>query len=419
MSQSWSSFYNRPITSDEELLYEHLVRISQFEGAREILDRFRKLLIEGQGYPETEMSTVVERIVTSNKGALEYKFILNRCCYILINRWLLQPRLQGAIPHLVRMFEQGPSGPTYVRSAQRLRELNREFLQTEQFLSLRRLAELARQDLALDQEADRPLSSYIRRYPYLYEHCLLADDSGEDQRSTVRQIQTNAQKQFEVDLSQYVTYQIVRPQSGRLIEVPSQVKNPTLLSDEALYGALHHFTAKVDGRHTQRDLAQHFLAYSRGAQNLGSLKQDLYEYLASAVPTEYGQRQFYNRLYGQIQSSMAENDGDRPNQFLLMRLCSRLMNFLVVDNPGQPSHFIFLDLVANLGTTFTVGLLLKLTLLCQKLKPHLERRFSILFNHYEHCTQDNGIGWLIESLETLNVAFATNFGLLNFNHKLT
>jgi hypothetical protein len=48
-------------------------------------------------------------------------------------------------------------------------------------------------------------------------------------------------------------------------------------------------------------------------------------------------------------------------------------------------------------------------LMCGKAKPHLERRFSILFSHYESQSQD-GVPWLIKSLENLHIALSVHFG---------
>jgi hypothetical protein len=73
-----------------------------------------------------------------------------------------------------------------------------------------------------------------------------------------------------------------------------------------------------------------------------------------------------------------------------------------------------MDMISNMGTTKTIGLLLKLVLVCSKVKPYLEKRFSILFNHYESFTRE-GASWLVRSLEKVNVAFSVNFGNLDMS----
>ncbi|BAZ87691.1 hypothetical protein NIES806_39220 [Dolichospermum compactum NIES-806] len=55
-----------------------------------------------------------------------------------------------------------------------------------------------------------------------------------------------------------------------------------------------------------------------------------------------------------------------------------------------------------------MGLLLKIVLICGKVKPYLERKFAILFNHYESYTTHT-VGWLVGTLEQLNIAFSINF----------
>jgi hypothetical protein len=138
----------------------------------------------------------------------------------------------------------------------------------------------------------------------------------------------------------------------------------------------------------------------------------LYEYLTSSIEPDYGRRQFNKKLYDQLQNTFPDSDNRQVDDFLLVRTCSQLFNFLVVESSQHPSHFVFIDLITNLGPVQTMGLLLKIAMLSQKVKPHLERRFSILFNHYESQTL-NEIIWLVKSLENLNVALVTNFGNVN------
>ena len=102
------------------------------------------------------------------------------------------------------------------------------------------------------------------------------------------------------------------------------------------------------------------------------------------------------------------------DEFLTMRTYCQIFKFLVVDSKGNLSHERYLDLVNHLGEVKTIGLLLKLVLLCRKVKPYLEQRFSILFSHYEMVAEDQA-PWLIKSLENLQVAFSVHFGQADFS----
>ena len=108
--------------------------------------------------------------------------------------------------------------------------------------------------------AHEPIGALIQRYPYLYEHCLLTEGSPYEHQQTIRQLQAKAQRQYEVDLSQYVTYQVRRSQVNRgaalqmhPIAFLQPVKNPTLLSDQELCRALKQFAGKSQSVGTYRD----------------------------------------------------------------------------------------------------------------------------------------------------------------------
>jgi hypothetical protein len=381
-----------------------------------LIERFRQLFLDGVGYSDPTVWLALEEIALSKQADQEFRFILNRCCHILINRWQMHPQMQAAIPELVALFDHVPN-QVLVRSrgGRRLRQLLHTFNESEQYLTLRRLAQVMTQTAEASGNESKPLGTLIRRYPYLYEHCLLSEDSSYEHQQTVRQIQSRIQRRFELDISQYVTYQVRRSQISRLgsesaaARLIKPVANPTLLSDRELGASLKQFVGKVDGSRTYRDLADNFIAHTNEANSFSEFKDDFYQYLTSGIAPEYGKRQFNERLYTQLKNTFPHSDSQKPSEFLLVRTCSQMLNFLVVESPQRPNHFVFVDLMTNLGTTMTIGLILKILLLCRKVKPYLEKRFSILFNHYESSSRD-GVPWLIKSLESLNVALSIHFG---------
>jgi hypothetical protein len=421
---TWTAYYARQIEQEEQQLYDHLLNLVQSEIPSQLVNRFHSLFIEGVGYPDTEIATALDKIAAAKAADQEFRFVLNRCCHILINRWQARPQHQTYIPALVDLFESIPSRSakdySRARSTRRVRELVRDFVDTEQYIALRRLAQVIGQSaeaIPLAPETE-PLGNLIQRYPYLYDHCLLADGSTHEQQQTIRQLRARAQRQYEIDLSQFVTYQVRRSQLSRsnypeaANRVLQPAKNPTLLTDQELCTALKHFAGRSQGAQSYRDLAQCFLTHSAQTQSFGSFKDDLYQYITASVDSEYGKRQFNNQLYAQLKSTLPESNSQKVNDFLLVRTCSQLLNFLVVESPQTPSHFIFVDLISNLGPTLTTGLLLKIILICRKVKPHLEKRFSILFSHYEDAKRD-GVVWLVQAMEHLNLALSTNFSTLD------
>lgn len=425
VTATWTGCFNRHISPEEQKLYDHLLYWVELESPAELIERFRALFIDGLGYPDAEVIAALEQVTASKQAAQEFHYVLNRCCHILINRWQSRSQLQWAVPQLIDLFDRIPPVPVAgimrPRYVKRLRDLVLLFIETEQYMTLRRLAQVLSQasDPSSTTESSS-LGTLIRRYPYLYEHCLLSEDSTREQQHTIRKIQAQMQKQFEVDLSQYITYQARRSQIGSHLLIPTPqrvihpVKNPTLLNDRELGLAVKHYVGQVEGSKTYRDLAFSFMAHSGHAQTYRGFKDDLYQYITASIDPAYGNRQFNNQLYDRLKHTFPESNSQILNDFLLVRTCSQLLSFLVVDSLRSPHHFVFVDLISNLGPILTTGLLLKIVLLCRKVRPYLEKRFSILFNHYEAYSRD-AVQWLINALENLNVALSTHFGELDLS----
>jgi hypothetical protein len=413
---TWTESDIRQTSLEEQQLYDHLLYCVQVESASQLIERFQRLFLDGARYVDPQVWMALEKLAMDKRAEQEFKFVINRCCHILINRWQLQPHLQGSIQELVALFENPPD-PTKVQSrgARRMRQLVQLFTETEQYVTLQRLSRVMSETAEANTNGSKQVGALIQRYPYLYEHCLLSEDSSYEHQQTVRQIQSRVQRRFEFDLSQYVTYQVRRAQALRspskegMERIIQPVKNPTLLSDRELGVALKQFVGKVQGSYTYRDIAQSFLTHTAQTSSYREFKEDLYEYLTASIDPAFGKRQFNDRLYTHLKSTLPHSESQRPSEFLIVRTCSQLLNFLVVESPQRPNHFTFVDLITNLGATLTTGLLLKIVLLCRKVKPYLEKRFSILFNHYESSTRD-GVPWLVTSLENLNIAFSVHFG---------
>jgi len=422
---TWTVHQSRQIDQAEQQLYDHLLQLVQAELPSQLISRFRTLFIEGTGYADPEIAAALDRIASSKLADHEFRFVLNRCCHILVNRWQTRPQFQSAIPDLINLFDASSVRPVaeYARSrsTRRVRDLVKGFVDSEQYVTLRRLSQvISRSDESNNPAGNQPLGSLIHHFPYLYEHCLLSEGSTYEHQQSIRQLQATAQRQYELDLSKYVTYQVRLSQVARssspqvASRVLSAIKNPTLLDDQELCLALKQFAGRSQGTASYRDVAQRFLTHTGQSQSFQSFKDDFYQYITSSVDSEYGRRQFNNQLYSQLQNTLPDSNNQKLNDFLLVRTCSQLLNFLVVESAQKPSHFMLVDLITNLGPTSTMGLLLKIVLVCRKVKPYLEKRFSILFSHYESSSRD-GVQWLIKTMENLNVALSTNFSTIDLS----
>jgi len=424
--------YNRQPHPEEQLLYNHWLEKVQMEQPAELIERFRTLFIESVGYPDSEIVKALEKLTASKQAEEEFKFIINRCCHILINRWQTSPAKHTAIPDLVGIFEGVAAKPVgrYLchHSNRRLPELMKQFTHSEQYIMLQRLGKVMSQGKEQSNNThhntvqSKHLGSLISRYPYLYKHCLISEGSPYEYQKTIKKIQMENQRQFEIDLSQYVAHTVRKVQMARegnsasLGRIIQPIKNPTLLSDPELFFALKQYIGKVEGPETYRQFSQRFLGQISNNQSYSSFKDNLYEYLITTTnSSDYGKRQFNDKLYKQLRNIIPQSNSQKFSDFLMIRTCSQLLNFLVVESSQRPGHFVFLDLISNLGATQTTGLLLKIVLICHHVKPYLEKRFAILFNHYESTTRD-GVLWLVKSLENVNLALITNFGGVDLSY---
>lgn len=403
----------RQARDEEQVLYDYWLARARADSPEELIEDFRRLFIEGRGYREPRIYVALERLVKAKDAEIRFYNFFNRCCHILINRWQLQPTLQPAIPELIALLDNlPPARAGQYGTANSLRHLVKNFTLSDHYVKLQRLSRVI--SAKYSDKASAPVGTLINRYPYLYDHCLLGDESSQEHQQTVRQIKSKTERRFEVNLSRYVTYKVRMAQVTRSPEMMREasriiqpVQNPTLLNDKELNRALKQYVGSVEHGCTYRSLSQNFLANTVYTPTYKDFKNDLYEYLIASV--DYGRGQFNQKLYDILKNTLPQCDHQKPSEFLMLRTSSQLLNYLVVESGQKPDHYLFLDMIGNMGVTRTMGLLLKVVLMCRKVKPYLEKRFSILFNHYEGFSSD-GVPWLVKSLENLQVAFSIHFG---------
>ncbi|HAC64953.1 MAG TPA: hypothetical protein DCF68_15835 [Cyanothece sp. UBA12306] len=402
-------------SSSQQVLYDYLVLHAKSDSPEQLIEDFRRLFVEGRSFRDSNVYIALESVVKSKNIEYDFNYFFNRCCHILINRWQMEPQLQTYIPKLVELFENLTSPRSGLNNTpNRIRYLVKTFTKSDEFIKLQRLARvITSKQTHNDTNA---VGNLIHRYPYLYNHCLAGDDSSTEHQQTVRRIKAQTEKRFEVNLSRYVTYKVRMAQLARSPELAKEhkhliraVQNPTLLKDKDLNRALKYFVGTIDGGYTYKSLSQDFLSQTIHAKTFEHFKGDLYEYLTTALDPQYTKGQFNKNLYQLLQNTLPECNHQKPSEFLMMRTSSQLLNFLVVDSGRNPEHYVFIDMISNLGVTKTIGTLLQVVLMCRKVKPYLDKRFSILFNHYESFSRE-GVPWLVKALEHLQLAFSVHFG---------
>ena len=145
---------------------------------------------------------------------------------------------------------------------------------------------------------------------------------------------------------------------------------------------------KVEGDATYRDLSRGFVARIESRPTIKSFKDELYEYIISGVDSDYGKRSFNDRFYKTICDILPDRDRQRLDEVSFLRSCTQVLNYILIESPRKPQHFVFVDLISNLGVGFTTGLLLKIQLMKNKTSIFLKAKFSPnLFQEREIITQ--------------------------------
>ena len=408
----------------QEQIYQHLKTCVQKETPEEVLGRYHRLFVQATGYEDPEIREALEKITKQEETNNNFSSFLSCCCYIAINHWLTQDtETQQAIGELVKTF-QGipPFARSQTMASRRIREKVSEFSKSDYLLKMDRLRIVLITDEETQKDKSQPLSTLLGRYPFLFQDCVLPQENYPDTKRTLKKFQIKQQHDFEVSLSNYITNQVRLARLAKRYdswekaqELITPIPNPTLLKEPELIATLQHFISGVQGKSTYQDLAKRFLIHSSKADTFKTYKRDLYEYLINSLSGDYVKQQFKQRLSDYLKNTLVDWDRQKPNEQLMLRIANNLLKFLVVESRQHIDHYLYLDLITNLGPTQTIGLLLKILLLSHKINPYLTSRFAILYNHYEHTPRHN-VHWLFKSLENLKIALTIHNSTVDLSY---
>jgi hypothetical protein len=431
---------------EEQEIYAHISGMVAIESPPEIIANFRDLFIEGVSYKDPLIRKKLESLINDPAYTeLEFHNFLTTCCYISIYYWQKNKKASPTeINELVSVFSRAAFSVNKAglyRKLSRIKNWLNNYKTCEEYLKLKRLikilpkqninaqSQVLEEENYSNQQDPNLIGNIIQRYPYLYESYLLTERSSNEARKTIQLLRRDLQRAFELSLAQYMTDKLrsaaksQQPnqerssltQNNDLLVSHTAVGNPTLLSDRELDLALRNFVVEIQSGYTYKSLAKSFLDRSKSTSSFKEFKEDLYKYLIFGIDPKYGKHNFNSQLGKTLQNVLSEVDNQKPNEFLSIRTCNSLLNFLILD-PAQPlNYYVFIDLVTNIGATETVGLLLKLLLICPKIKPSIEKRLSILIDRYESSNMSR-VPWLVKSLENFQIATIAHFGKADLSY---
>ena len=94
---TWTESDIRQTSLEEQQLYDHLLYCVQVESASQLIERFQGLFLDGARYIDPQIWIALEKLAMDKRAEQDFKFVLNRCCHILVNRWQMHPKYKTAI----------------------------------------------------------------------------------------------------------------------------------------------------------------------------------------------------------------------------------------------------------------------------------------------------------------------------------
>ena len=405
----------------EQIIYQYLRDYVENHTPNEVVAEFRRIFFEFS-IQDALLRSRIEKLIFSKEGQGRFCYILNYCYHIVINHWAQQAELQDSIIKLVDVIDLiNFKAPSYDRRRKKILELSGSFRRTDYYVKLKRIANVVTCNPQLEFDPKKIIFNYLTHYPYLYQPLLLGKEYIPEEKNLIIKLQSSRQEHFEFQLAQHIIYrsrlkQVAQARqishgAGKLIR---RVKNPSLLSEQDIKNSLKKYLEKPNGKETIYQISQKFLAKNQLGISYKEFKKNLNSYLILGIKSRNKEYQFNKLISKILDKSYSQSDAELLNDSLIFQTCRRLLRFLVVDQTQQNNHRRLIDLVMNLGTASTVSLLIRIILICPKIKPELEEKLAILFVNYDSKNAED-VTWLIKILENFLIAFGLYFGKIDLS----
>ncbi|VXD22349.1 pentapeptide repeat-containing protein [Planktothrix paucivesiculata] len=375
--------FSTPLGVTAEAIYEFFLHGVQTSSPEAVLDTFEQLFFYLLCPSEPKVQRALESILSVETGESCFHSTIQRCCYILINNWLLR-RQQRLIKNLIQKLSNPPDINQTCLSIQESRLILwvNNFLNSEDYQNLLQCANFDR-------------NNWSSRYQsYLLVPQYLNPRNSREQKEVARNLAKQLKDKYKFDLAMYITRLDSPTGKNR------KLNNPTQLGDEVVSLIKQTIsTQRVFNYGTQANL---FLQNSQDF-NYQAFKQCLPQYLLFNLSQQYPANILRDKIEEKLQSLYRLHDDKIVNKALIIRTCNRLIEFLLIEQ-GKPPSFLF-NLMIRQGSQLTlVILLLKLVLLGSPCRTYLDICIANLVQFYQDHEEVRCQG-LIQFLEIFNLVF--------------
>ncbi|WP_392477311.1 hypothetical protein [Nostoc sp. C110] len=380
-----SSQINVQIAQEE--VYSFFVEIVKKLSPDDVLREFKGLFIDGLDSEESDYIPGIYSIFLDDNEQ-ELCNTLKRCCYIIVNNWKTN-RKDKYIQELVNLF---------VNENLKIKDNNDPVVKIcktwlENFVNSKDYQELK---LFADKYDESSKGHWANRYSsYLLIDQSVNKNNPIEQQEAARKLSKQIKEKFKFELAMY----IARSQST--VSSTARYKNPSVLGDQAL--RLIKAIVLKRGVFSHENIAHIFLKQTQN-QTLEQFKVNLEKYLFLSVGKQESVEAWKQQFIDVLSSWKKDYNQEVITKELFLRTCNRVIDYLTIENSKEPSS-LFILLISQGHALTLVIILLKIILICNNSRRHLETRIAHLIRFYENYSEDECKG-VINFMEIFNITFA-------------
>lgn len=376
---------NQPsLQQAQDLVYKFLKNLVHNYPPETALQEFKNLFISADSTVSSEGAQALYHIIFNNDEE-EFKNTLKRSCYILVNNWSAQ-RKSNYVQELIRILADAKTAHTPLSpSLKRLRLWVVDFVNSESY-----------QELKLFASPTHERGYWTHRYTsYLLVPQYLDTRNPKEQRELARNVSKRLKEKYKFELAMY-TARCNSPKSQEKV-----LSNPTQLGDGVI-----RLIKTVISKTTLWDYnnQSHLFLQQTRELNYIDFKRKLQKYLCFYSGQESTLETLRSKLTEKLDNLYENHYQDSINVDLLLRTCRHIIEWLTIEEGQEPSY-LFILLTTQGNTLTLVVILLKIILICQYARTHLELCLAKLIHYYEKYSEKE-CQWVIHFLEVFNVVFA-------------
>lgn len=381
---------------NQEIIYKFLLQIVQERSPENGMLEFQHLFfsLESSNLSSNAFNSL-QKIITHNNEDI-FRETLKRSCYILINNWETK-RSYAYIKELISSLDglQNLRNPAS-RLLNRMRGWITNFVKSPDYQELKLFA--SRHDDGEDKHWSSRYTSFLLVPQY-------ADVNNPiEQREAAQVLSQQLKNRFKFDLAMYTA------RSESAIPKEEVPENPTALGDGVLR-LVKKIVIQINS-HKQYNVSRLFLKQVENLQYC-DFKPALQRYLIFSVDKDRALLVFNEKITEKLNGLFTDKDEEIINDFLLLRTCNRLIDYLTTENRKDPAYLFILFL--SQGNTITlVIVLLKIVSISPNSRIHLEERIAKLIQYYMSQPVEDS-AWVINFFEIFKITSAIYADSIEYN----